>query len=132
MGEADSGQARSSGRAAAPTGVLEIQVSNSAGARTTPPGEPVAPGGDTGRPAGFGLVGMRERVEALGGFFTAGPRADGGWTVHATIPLPASPPLAAFPLAASPLATSPLAAQPLPASRGTGTAGSTARTAGPR
>jgi signal transduction histidine kinase len=103
------------------TGVLEIQVSNSAGARTTPPGEPVAPGGDTGRPVGFGLVGMRERVEALGGFFTAGPRADGGWTVHATIPLPASP-----------LAASPLAAQPLPAARGTDTAGSTARTAGPR
>ncbi len=38
---------------------------------------------------GFGLVGMRERVEALGGTFTAGA-ADGGgerWVVQATLPL---------------------------------------------
>ncbi|AQZ67108.1 Two-component system sensor kinase [[Actinomadura] parvosata subsp. kistnae] len=37
---------------------------------------------------GYGLVGMRERVEALGGRLTAGPRPEGGWTVHATLPLP--------------------------------------------
>jgi signal transduction histidine kinase len=38
------------------------------------------------RPRGYGLVGMRERVEALGGQFQAGTRPDGGWTVLATIP----------------------------------------------
>ena len=36
---------------------------------------------------GMGLGSMRERVEALGGTFTAGPRADaGGWRVFATVP----------------------------------------------
>jgi signal transduction histidine kinase len=38
---------------------------------------------------GFGIMGMRERVEALGGYFEAGPRAWGGWRVRAAIPLPA-------------------------------------------
>ena len=33
------------------------------------------------------LGSMRERVEALGGTFTAGPRAGvGGWRVFATVP----------------------------------------------
>ncbi|MFC6065457.1 sensor histidine kinase [Streptomyces ochraceiscleroticus] len=36
---------------------------------------------------GNGLVGMRERAAALGGEVQAGPRADGGFTVRATIPL---------------------------------------------
>ncbi|MGE9973166.1 sensor histidine kinase [Collinsella sp. SGI.178] len=36
---------------------------------------------------GMGLGSMRERVEALGGTFTAGPRAGaGGWRVFATVP----------------------------------------------
>lgn len=36
---------------------------------------------------GMGLSSMRERVEALGGTFTAGPRAGvGGWRVFATVP----------------------------------------------
>jgi signal transduction histidine kinase len=38
---------------------------------------------------GFGLVGMRERVEALGGTLRAGPGPDAGWSVHATLPVPA-------------------------------------------
>ncbi|HEY8478640.1 MAG TPA: sensor histidine kinase [Spirillospora sp.] len=38
--------------------------------------------------AGFGLVGMRERVGLLRGDFTAGPRPDGGFRVAARIPLP--------------------------------------------
>ncbi|MEV3977562.1 sensor histidine kinase [Nonomuraea sp. NPDC049758] len=40
---------------------------------------------------GYGLLGMRERVEALDGTLRAGPRPEGGWTVHATLPL-AGPP----------------------------------------
>jgi len=36
---------------------------------------------------GHGIEGMRERVEALGGAFSVGPRAEGGLTVSASIPL---------------------------------------------
>lgn len=42
---------------------------------------PSAPG------AGLGLSGIRERVGALGGHFTAGPREAGGFTVDADIPI---------------------------------------------
>ncbi len=35
---------------------------------------------------GFGLVGMAERASLLGGSFTAGPRANGGWAVTAVLP----------------------------------------------
>jgi len=38
---------------------------------------------------GFGLVGMRERVEALGGSLSAGPEPRGGWCVTARIPFSA-------------------------------------------
>jgi signal transduction histidine kinase len=37
--------------------------------------------------SGAGLRGMRERAEALGGTLHAGPRAEGGWRVEATLPL---------------------------------------------
>jgi signal transduction histidine kinase len=49
------------------------------------PGVPLrtpAPGG-TGR----GLDGLRERARALGGEAAAGPAADGGWVVEATLPV---------------------------------------------
>ncbi|MEU7059153.1 sensor histidine kinase [Streptomyces sp. NPDC046197] len=36
---------------------------------------------------GHGLAGMRERAAALGGTIDAGPRPDGGWRVHAVLPL---------------------------------------------
>ncbi|PDV99100.1 hypothetical protein A9Q02_13545 [Candidatus Chloroploca asiatica] len=35
---------------------------------------------------GFGLVGLRERVEALGGGLEAGPSAEGGWRVRVVLP----------------------------------------------
>jgi signal transduction histidine kinase len=44
--------------------------------------------GATRRPhaSGYGLVGMRERVEALGGHLQAGPGPVTGWSVLATLP----------------------------------------------
>lgn len=36
---------------------------------------------------GYGLAGMAERVELLGGTFHAGPRPDGGWGVVAELPV---------------------------------------------
>lgn len=36
---------------------------------------------------GHGLIGMRERVTALGGTLTAGPRYGGGFRVHAILPV---------------------------------------------
>lgn len=38
---------------------------------------------------GHGLLGMRERATSLGGELAAGPRADGGFTVRAVLPLSA-------------------------------------------
>ncbi|BAL87559.1 putative two-component system sensor kinase [Actinoplanes missouriensis 431] len=44
-------------------------------------------GGEPALPGGHGLVGMRERVALYGGTFAAGPGPDGGWRVHAGIPV---------------------------------------------
>jgi signal transduction histidine kinase len=46
----------------------------------------------TGRaPAGYGLVGMRERATLLGGTFHAGPTAGPGWRVEAILPRTGTP-----------------------------------------
>ena len=43
-------------------------------------------------PEGHGIVGMRERVTALGGRLSVGPRPEGGFRVVAELPLPAAGP----------------------------------------
>ncbi|MFB0628936.1 sensor histidine kinase [Streptomyces sp. AB3(2024)] len=66
------------------------------GLRTVPTGLEVRVADDGGRPArlsdkarggGYGLAGMAERAEALGGSLTAGPAPEGGWLVTAVLPL---------------------------------------------
>ncbi|MCF3120071.1 sensor histidine kinase [Streptomyces arenae] len=51
-------------------------------------GDARAPGG-SGRGGGYGLLGMRERVALHDGSLSAGGRAEGGFAVTATVPLPA-------------------------------------------
>jgi signal transduction histidine kinase len=62
-----------------PDGPLVVQIDDNGGGR--PPADvPVA--------AGNGISGMRERARALGGSLTAQPLPDGGWRVHALLPVP--------------------------------------------
>jgi signal transduction histidine kinase len=42
-------------------------------------------------PAGYGLVGMRERASLLGGTFHAGPAGERGWRVEAVLPRTGTP-----------------------------------------
>ena len=58
-------------------GRLEIEVLDDGSRANDLPAEP----------AGHGLRGMRERIEALGGTVVAGPATSGGFRVYATIPL---------------------------------------------
>ncbi|MET0658335.1 MAG: sensor histidine kinase [Steroidobacteraceae bacterium] len=44
---------------------------------------------DAAKPAAFGLQGMRERAEALGGTIDAGPRRGGGTSIALTLPITA-------------------------------------------
>lgn len=57
---------------------LEVTVSDDGRGGSQLP--PAAHGG------GFGLVGLKERVTALGGELQAGPRAEHGWEVQALLP----------------------------------------------
>ncbi|NUP17425.1 MAG: two-component sensor histidine kinase [Streptomyces sp.] len=59
--------------------LLLVEVRNTAPtARSTVP---------TGGRSGFGLVGLRERVEAVEGSLTSGRTPDGGWSVRAGFPV---------------------------------------------
>ncbi|MEU4197040.1 histidine kinase [Kribbella sp. NPDC026611] len=55
---------------------LEVTITNTAGV-----------GGAAPVGSGHGLVGMRERVTAVGGTLVTGPEADGGFGVRAVLPL---------------------------------------------
>lgn len=56
-----------------------VEVTNPAG----------LPGPTAGVGSGYGLVGLRERVSALGGHLTVGPAGGGSWRLAARIPHPA-------------------------------------------
>lgn len=59
--------------------VLELRVADD--------GAPAATAGAVGAGTGLGLLGMRERAAAYGGRVDAGPRAEGGFVVHARLPI---------------------------------------------
>ncbi|MGW7357219.1 histidine kinase [Streptomyces sp. NPDC054802] len=59
---------------------LTVRVDD--GGRATPAAAPTP---------GVGLLGMRERVTALGGRLRAEPRSEGGFTVHAELPVDRTP-----------------------------------------
>lgn len=63
-----------------------VRVGNTAEITVIDNGSGGGPDGDGG---GHGLLGMRERVTALGGTLTAGPRYGGGFRVHAILPVEA-------------------------------------------
>ncbi|MFF4429150.1 sensor histidine kinase [Streptomyces sp. NPDC001513] len=58
---------------------LELRIANDGGHPATL--------SENARGGGYGLAGMAERAEALGGSLTAGPTPEGGWLVTATLPL---------------------------------------------
>ncbi|MEK8229030.1 ATP-binding protein [Oerskovia sp. M15] len=66
---------------------ITVEVST-AGAGSGPSAEQTGAGARLRSPdgSGRGLVGLRERVDALGGEFDADRRADGGFVVRARIP----------------------------------------------
>jgi signal transduction histidine kinase len=62
---------------------VSVEVTDDAPGRALSGLPRLAPGG------GHGLIGLRERAEALGGTLHAAPGPDGGWAVAAKLPLPA-------------------------------------------
>ncbi|WP_342741687.1 sensor histidine kinase [Amycolatopsis marina] len=63
-------------------GELHVRVSDDGNHAATRPDRAAALGS-----GGYGLVGMRERVELLHGRLSAGPGPDGGWLVEVWLPL---------------------------------------------
>ncbi len=66
-------------------GSVVLGVENRSAAVAVPAGPPAGAGVEAGAGGGYGLQGMRERAEALGGTLRAGP-ADGGWRVELRLP----------------------------------------------
>ncbi|GGZ36752.1 hypothetical protein GCM10010387_33530 [Streptomyces inusitatus] len=72
---------------------VEVTVGRTAGGVTVEVTDDAPP--NSVRPpqrGGYGLIGMRERVTTLGGSLDAGPGPGGGWSVRATLPVPAREP----------------------------------------
>ena len=61
---------------------VEVEVTDDGHGRR----ERAAANQHSGRPAGHGITGMRERAAAVGGSLDAGPLAGGGFRVHASLP----------------------------------------------
>jgi signal transduction histidine kinase len=87
-GSARGSTARACVRLAYGTGTLIVQVDDDGdGLRVAPRGDASNGHASPAPGPGLGLVGMRERVSALGGRLHAGPQAGGGFRVRAEIPV---------------------------------------------
>ncbi|WTX24613.1 hypothetical protein OG696_23500 [Streptomyces sp. NBC_00656] len=73
---------------------LHLSITDTGGPQRT-----AVPAGGQG---GFGLIGLRERVEALDGALHTGPLPEGGWEVKATFRLRAPSPAQDTPAPADP------------------------------
>ena len=72
------------GHGAGASGAVPPASGNGQAGQASPAGQ----GGHHGLPGhGSGIVGMRERAQALGGALSAGPGQGGGFTVVATLPV---------------------------------------------
>jgi signal transduction histidine kinase len=68
-------------------GAVEVVVDDDGVGVGVVPGTREGAGAARGPGRGRGLPGMRERAEAFGGSFAAGPRPAGGWRVRAVLPV---------------------------------------------
>ena len=69
------------------TATVELDVAAELGVTVTDDGRGASAAAGAVPGAGRGTTGLRERVAALGGKLSTGPRPGGGYRVHATIPL---------------------------------------------
>ncbi|MFI5956284.1 sensor histidine kinase [Cryptosporangium sp. NPDC051539] len=72
-------------RHAPSAGSVSVIVAEARDGLTVEVTDDAPPPGRAGR-SGYGLIGMRERVESLGGTLRAGPRDGRGWSVRAELP----------------------------------------------
>jgi signal transduction histidine kinase len=70
---------------------LGVEVRDSGHPTRLPGNEPAHDVRRTRPRSGHGLIGIEERAALTGGTASAGPTADGGWIVHATLPLSQDP-----------------------------------------
>jgi signal transduction histidine kinase len=68
------------------TGVIDVELTHGADQFIVDVRNSVAAGVDA-TPAGHGLIGMQERIAAVGGQLVAGERPDGTYSVHAVLPI---------------------------------------------
>ncbi|YCK42044.1 sensor histidine kinase [Actinomadura sp. ATCC 39365] len=78
-------------RHAARARAVTVEITGRDGAVVVEVADDAPPAPPSRSRGGYGLIGMRERVEALDGTLRAGPRPEGGWSVHATLPLTGPP-----------------------------------------
>lgn len=69
---------------------LEVEITDDGHGGVTDRRPAVGDGNSTDGHQGYGIMGMRERARAVGGELSAGPRASGGFRVHARLPTGAS------------------------------------------
>ncbi|MCJ0872598.1 sensor histidine kinase [Streptomyces sp. AP-93] len=79
-------EALTNARKHAPGTAVSVRVNYGPPATIVEVINPAATRPATVTPSGFGLIGLRERVEALGGHLNAGPSGGGAWRLAARIP----------------------------------------------